>query len=189
MDSEKVLSAMGKLMKDDKKRRIILLIGFLIIALILISTFFDFGSDKKAQPDSTENGTAMTTEEYSAELEKRIAELLNGIEGVGKAKVMLTLEGSSEYVYQSEERVSDSQRGQQADGQKSSNKEETIVMVDGEDGKKQALVKTELTPKIRGIVVVCEGAEQIKVQSQIVNALTTAFDISSAKVSVVKAAS
>ena len=103
---------------------------------------------------------------------------------------MLTLESGSEYVYQSETKRSTDRTDTSGETtQERLDDEHTIVMVEGDNGKKQALIRTELTPKIQGIVVVCDGADQVSIQTQIIDVLTTAFGISSARVSVAKAAS
>ena len=60
-------------------------------------------------------------------------------------------------------------------------------MVDGTDGR-SALVRTRMEPVIKGVVVVCEGGDDPVTVSRIMDAVTTALAISSAKVCITKLA-
>jgi stage III sporulation protein AG len=187
MSREKIRSVFQSLWKDDRKRNILLIAGIALIALIFFSSFFGEPDTKESTVES-EQQEEITMDQYVSSLENRIVDLLNGIEGVGNARVMVTLESSSEYVYQSEVKSSSDVRTQSdIPEQQSENREENIVLVEGEDGQKQALIRTERTPKIQGVVVVCDGADDINVQAQIIDVVKTAFGISSARVSVAKA--
>lgn len=179
----------GAWMQDDRKRRAILAVGAILIALLFLSSILGRDTASSGTQKQEQGMQGMTEEEYIERMEARVEELLSGIDGVGKLDVMLTLESSSEYVYQSETRQSSDRTAASGETtQERQEDEETIVMVEGEDGRTQALIRTERTPKIQGIAVVCEGAGQASVEQQIIDVLTTTFGISSARVSVAKAA-
>ena len=57
--------------------------------------------------------------------------------------------------------------------------------MDGSDGK-EALIKTQIEPKVKGVVIVCSGGEQALVQQRVIDAVTIALDIDSSKVCVTK---
>jgi stage III sporulation protein AG len=79
-------------LKSDKNFiRIIFIIGIAGILLIFCSTFFD--SSSKA------SSTITSVSEYQETEQERIEEIIEQIQGVGRAKVMLTMENSSEQVY------------------------------------------------------------------------------------------
>lgn len=178
---------LDSVMQNSKKRKLVLLAGAVLIGIIFLSTFWGGKEDRK---EKTQPVSQISEETYVAQLEDKVKNLLSGIDGVGTPQVMLTLESSSEYVYQSETKRSSDQTGESGTAvQQREDSEQTIVMVEGDNGEKQALIRTELPPKVQGIVVVCDGADRIEVQAQIVDVLTTAFGISSARVSVAKAAS
>lgn len=173
--------------QDDKKRKIIVIAGIILIGIIFLSGFW---GDKKQTKETGMSTSEISEAQYITQLETKVEELLKQIEGVGKLDVMLTLESGSEYVYQAETKRSSDRKNAEGDTtQERLDDEQTIVMVEGDNGKKQALIRTELTPKIKGIVVVCEGADQLTVETQIIDVLTTAFGVTSARVSVAKAAS
>lgn len=187
MGKERFKTMVDSVVQDDKKRKLILIAGIILIGIIFLSGFWN---DKKDSQAAQSTAQGITEEEYVQQLEKKVKELLRGIDGVGNPDVMLTLESGSEYVYQSETKRSTDRTDTSGETtQERLDDEHTIVMVEGDNGKKQALIRTELTPKIQGIVVVCDGADQVSVQTQIIDVLTTAFGISSARVSVAKAAS
>ena len=58
--------------------------------------------------------------------------------------------------------------------------------MDSGSGKREALLKTEKQPKVKGVVVVCEGAGNIVVEQRVLNVVTTSLDIPSNKVCVTK---
>lgn len=57
----------------------------------------------------------------------------------------------------------------------------------GSDGSEQALAVTEIQPVVKGVVVVCDGGGNPAVQQSVTEAVTTALDISSVRVCVIKA--
>jgi len=58
--------------------------------------------------------------------------------------------------------------------------------VDTEFGRREALVLTRRPPRVQGVVIVCEGADNILVQEKLISVVTTALGIPSTRVSVVK---
>ena len=116
--------------------------------------------------------------------------MVTGIQGVGKAKVMITLENTTEYIYESEKRettdaTKDYSDGQTEKEQERNDYERNVILVEGSNGK-EALLKTTVEPKVKGVVIVCQGGENIEVEKSIIDAVTTALDISSNKVCVAK---
>ena len=65
------------------------------------------------------------------------------------------------------------------------NVEQKYLLIE-QDGEKQPLITTELQPKIQGVVIVCDGADNARVQWDLINVVTTALNISSDRVCVVK---
>lgn len=177
----------GKFALNDKKIRIIFLVGIIGIVLIFLSTFFS--SEKKEKGEKDQPVTDSAT--YAAELEKKVLDMVSGIEGVGTAKVMITLENSTEYVYVNEKKetvdsTKDYSDGQTKKEQERNNYEQNVILVDGSGGQREALLKTTIEPKVKGVVIVCQGGENVEVEMRITDAVTTALDIASSKVCVVK---
>ena len=120
-----------------------------------------------------------------AGLEQSLAELVTNIQGAGNAKVMVTVERSAEQVYAQEEKRST----QTTEDRGSNNSTETnYILVKDADGSQRALAVTEVQPVVKGVVVVCDGGDDPVVQQRVIDAVTTALDITSVRVCVVKAA-
>ena len=189
MDQDKLAQGVKKFFSGDGKIRLIVILGLLGMALILLSQFFDGGSGKTKEVDTAT--AQFTSEEYIAELEGKLTALITGIDGVGEARVMVTLESGVEYIYaQEEKRNTDTTReGGTTEVSckvyEKENVEQKYILVD-QNGKKQPLLQTELQPKIQGVVIVCEGADNVRVEQSLTNVVTTALNIPSTRVCVVK---
>ena len=92
MKKLKDFKSISALLNNEKAVKIIVVAGFGIILLILISEIFNFGG----------NGTAVNAAidpvTYAEQLEGRLVEILSQIQGVGRVKVMITLESLEESV-------------------------------------------------------------------------------------------
>lgn len=171
--------------KGGKWTKYVFVIGIIGILLILLSTFIP-----KSETPTSDEITQIDTETYIKNLEEKIQTLVSKIDGVGNVDVMITLENGVEYVYANSEKKSTDNTQDYTSGSpsKSTDKnstEQDVVMVDGNDGK-QALVVTEREPTVKGVVVVCDGGDNLKVVQNITDAVTTALNITSNRVSVVK---
>lgn len=142
--------------------------GLLMIILILVSDFK--GEEEKERSDADVNVLSFTSAElYADETEKRLCETLTEIEGVGKAKVMLTITSTEEYVYAESVKSGTSQT------------ENSYVIID-KGSQKEALVKKINNPAISGVLIVCEGGDDPKVCERIYNAVSTALNIPTNKI-------
>lgn len=183
------LNQMGEkittLFKGDKKIKFIVLAGMLGILFIFLSG----GKTENMQKKSNETALpSFSTEELSVQMEKKLTALVGGINGVGHCNVMVTYENGIEYVYANESKSTSDvmDEGEGGKKQEKNSQENSLVIIDTGNGKEALRVK-EIQPKVRGVVVVCDGADNISVRQRVVDAVTTALDISSAKVYVAKA--
>ncbi len=174
--------------KNDKRARIVLILGIAGIVMIGLSQFWPSGEKKT----STEIGTASAdTEAYKTKLEKRVEEMISSVKGVGNARVMITLESGIEYIYEKEQNVSstlneDHTQEGGAKIQQSEDSKESFIIVEDANGRKTALVRKQLEPQIQGVVIVCEGGGNAVVAKNIYDLVTTALGIGYDRVCVVK---
>ena len=190
MKPEKLKDEVKRLLSGDLKVRLIMAVGILGMALILLSQFTGTGSGPAAPPPETRSAE-FTNEEYIRHLEQRLQALISEIDGVGRNKVMITLESGVQYVYAQEERrstdtVREGGSAQQVGGRVHESIEQRFILVDTEFGRREALVLTRRPPRVQGVVIVCEGADDILVQQKLISVVTTALGIPSTRVSVVK---
>ena len=144
-------SLKGKL-KNGKLLEWIIIITLVVMAILIIyNAFFT----KKQNTDVT------TTTGYTTELEQRLAQTLQQIEGVGAVQVMVTTSTENTKVIA----------------------EETITNADGSITKKPILVGgnvvviEELPPKIIGVVIVAEGGNNLSVRFALIEAAASALNI------------
>ena len=167
----------------------ILILGIIGMALIFLSSFWP---EPQTKTEQTADVAASDVETYTQQLEAKVTNLVSQIDGVGNCSVMITLENGVENVYaNSEKNSNDSTDDYNGEGnQKTTERkdsEQNIVVVDGSDGK-EALMVTQKEPTVKGVVVVCDGADNPVVVQRVTDAVTTALNIKSNRVSVVKAA-
>ena len=125
---------------------------------------------------------------YSAQLEERLTAILQEIDGVGTARVMVTLENGYQNVYAKSEKVNNDvlQDIRAEDEKKTQEKqvtEQTYILVDGVGGK-SPLVTARLEPEVKGVVVVCEGGDDPLVVRKVVDTVKVALNLSSSRISV-----
>lgn len=180
--------ALNSLFEKKSFSRWILILGIAGMALILISSFWPEQKSTEEVPQTS----ASDVESYTTQLESEITNLVSQIEGVGSCSVMITLENGVEKVYANSEKNSNNNTNDyNVEGDQKttaqSDSEQDVVVVDGSDGK-EALVVTQKEPTVKGVVVVCDGADNPTVVQRVTDAVTTALNIKSNRVSVVKAA-
>ena len=69
-------------------------------------------------------------------------------------------------------------------GDRTSDRYENEIVITDNDGKKEALVRKIIKPQICGVVSVCEGGGDIKVNERVLKAVSTVLGISSSKICV-----
>lgn len=162
-------------LSDNRKR--ILLIAVCVISLMLL-VVSEFSSE---EGDKIEAVTHASAQEYIDETEKQLEDILSQVQGAGKVHVMITLESCYENVYAG----SYSSESKNSGDDSSIDVNEDLVIVKNSDGENGVIVKV-YEPVVKGVAVVCEGADSVKVRSSITETVCALFNVSSAKVSVIK---
>lgn len=155
---------------------LILLLG---ISLIILS----IPSKKEKKQDQTTQTTTKedSTDQYVKKQEKRLVNTLKQVEGVGKVKVMITVNSSKEAVLNKDSPYEQSS----SEKEKTVKEDEETVLIE-EDGKKIPYVIKEVEPEVEGVVVIAQGGGNDIIKNQIVEAVSVLFHISSYKVKVLK---
>ena len=173
---EQIEENINKRCPNEKKITLFVVIGLIGMALIFMSEMFS----SEPKEESITQPLSLKTAEYKMEIESELTEILSQIQGVGKVKVMLTIEGTTEYVFAQE---IDTQQDTQGDKNSESFQNKYVIIDNG--SKKEALVKKVLKPKINGVIVVCEGGDNLVVKEKVYKAVSTVLAISSSRVCVV----
>lgn len=145
----------------------------------------------QASEQEVQNAPESETERYAAELEKRLEELLSSMDGVGEAKVMITLSASGENVVE-KDIPSESDRTRETDSEggtreiENIRQEESTVYVTDSDGSRTPYVSRTTQPEIEGVTVVAQGGADVLIQKNITEVIQALFDIEAHKIKVVK---
>ena len=137
----------------------IILTSLCILGLCLIILPSVLASKNKAKSDDVRYYTSM--------LEEQVEELILEMSEIERVSVLITLENSGETIY--------------AKNQSSSSSEYVLFSSDdGESGLKLA----EINPVVRGVAVVCNNGDDIKVKEKITSMLASALGISTNRITV-----
>ena len=116
-------------------------------------------------------------DEYTSSLESETTKLLEAIDGAGECVVMITLENTKESVF--------AKNTEESSSNGSYSNSDEYVLYKGQEGETPVLVK-EYFPKVKGVAVVCGGADDIAVKESIINCISSVFDLPTSKISVSK---
>ena len=177
MNFIKDLLQKSNVIKNNKKLALMVIAGFMIIALIFISEL-NFNTDFSGKNEIKKE---MLTEEYCAYLEQKVTEIIECIDGAGKTKVMITLSETTEYIYATNDK--DTRKNNDASNDSATQNDYVIIEKDNNDT--GLLIKT-IEPKVRGVAIVCEGGNKSMVQNQIYSAISAVLNISTSRISISK---
>ncbi len=191
-DETKKSGLLQKIAQNGSWRKLGIAVGLIGIALIFLSGFLTGGGTQQTQQPSVSSQSDFNATDYESRLEKQMTELVTGIQGVGSAKVYVTLEQTAQNVYATEQKQSgqtteDKSGGTTTRNETNNDTETSYILVKNADGSEKALSVTEIQPVVKGVVVVCDGGDSPQVQQNIIDAVTTALHITSVRVCVIKA--
>ena len=144
----------------------------LVIILIIGIVFMTVLSDKPQQKSSSVDDNVQLQEE-------KLESILSEISGAGKVEVMITYYGRSEKDIAYETKTSTSG----SDKNSSGSEDKKAVISGGEP-----VVVQEKYPRVKGVIVVAQGADSIEVKRALTDAVTAATGAAACNVCVYKAA-
>lgn len=201
---DKIKSLIPK--KEDEgnsKKKIENLVVFLVILIITIIAINVIWSDDKK--DTSENNnivgykqlantntvtelTEVKTNITNNDLEKRLETTLSKIEGVGNVNVLLTYSESSEVIamYNENTKQSLTEESDESGGNRKIEQTDTTkdIIYEEEDGKKVPITQKIINPKIEGAIIIAEGAKDVNIKANIIQAVEAATGLATHKVQV-----
>ncbi|MBR2028915.1 MAG: hypothetical protein IKA10_08030 [Oscillospiraceae bacterium] len=125
--------------------------------------------------------------EYKIKTEKELTEFLENVEGVGKVKVIISLESGQENIYaQKEKAVNNIKKENSTDGYSDSSTYENEYIIIKNTGEEQALIEKTMQPAVQGVAVACSGADDISVVLAVTNSVSVVLDVPTHKICVTK---
>ncbi|MGN1419147.1 MAG: hypothetical protein ACI4W6_07445 [Acutalibacteraceae bacterium] len=159
----------------NKKLTAILAAGLAGILLIALSSIDNTGEKAKTQDYKQTESLSQSAAEIQTELES----FLENIDGTGKVKVMITFETDTETVY-----AKDTEENSSSQGENEERKYKSEHIIIKNDSGESGLEVKQIYPKVRGVAVICENADNPVIREQIVSAVCALFDINSTQISV-----
>ncbi len=168
-----ILDQIKKLYTNKKNLYILMAAGIIILLLSNVFTSSSDKDDKKTQADT-----------YSASMqdeERRLEQILSKVYGAGKTEVMITYDTGIERVTAQNSKLSRSSStdtedaGGEAEHIDTSEEKQTVM--NGSGNSQTPFIVKEINPKVRGVLVVAEGAGDNTVRYDLTNAVAAVLDV------------
>ena len=159
-----------------KKPKALVILGFIGIGLIFVSSYLPSSRDK----EKAESG--ISAEKYKTELTENVKRIVTSVSGDKDPTVVITLESGVRYTYADSGESGSTETTGGSTNQNTESSKRSYVTVKDSNGAEKALVITENMPQGRGVAVICEGGYNETVSESIKNAVTAALNISSKRV-------
>lgn len=155
----------------------------LILLVLVLTIYYSFFNDSSKKTSSFNSISYTSSLEYSQLLEDKLKSVLSSIKGAGNVNVMITLESGPELkiATQTDERTNTTTN---ASGTTTSITvvEEPIIIT--QNGEETPLVLMEILPVVKGVVVVAEGAKDVGVKLQLLEAVQALLSLSSGNIQI-----
>ena len=160
---------------------IIVIIGILGLLMIVLSEIFPNSKVEKGKDVANTMDNTSYSEGFKQRTEKELREIIGKIDGVGEVSLMITLDGTTEYVYAEDV---DTETDEENDSKSNKYKNEVIIV--DSDGGEKALIKKIVEPKVKGVVIVCSGGGKTEIKERVTKAVSSALNISTNNICVEK---
>lgn len=178
--------------KEKKLKRsdwlILVLAGILILIIALpTDTKGKKQAEKSKENISKENNTMEASKD---EIERKLEDILEKIDGAGDVKVMITYQDSGTQVVEKDKNTSEnSLEESDSTGGIRSTKEQQLqesTVYEEADAGNTPFVSKELLPKVEGILIVASGGDNQKVKQNISEAVLALFQVEAHRIKIVK---
>lgn len=190
MDYKNLLDKLNKALSKSNLYNlvIIFLVGVLVmvVASFLKSEVNNSKTTMAAVQGGEEQEPQSSFSSYEQVKKNDLKAMLTGMKGVGRVEVMITFEGGKELVPavnindgSSTTKERDNEGGERDTTQVNKGSQ---VVITNEDGDSKPLILKENNPKVTGVMIGAEGADDKQTQYNIKNAVSVLFGIPSNKV-------
>ncbi len=177
--------------KTNKKKVENFVVGILILIVTVIAINTILADDTKKESSDKENNNNVViaeTNQSNNSLEERLEGILSKINGVGKVDVLISYSESSEVVAMYNENIKETSTEEQDEsgGTRTitENDIQRDVIFQEDNGEKTPITQKTIMPKIEGTIITAEGAGNIEVKENIIQAVSAATGLASHKIQV-----
>lgn len=165
------LKRLFKFFEKYKYITVVIVLGFILLIL--------------PQNDKNTEGQRGEKSEFDLHsFEKRVESSLSECSGVGRCRVVLSIDSGISSVYEKEARKSMRENESGVVIENDSDVKPSILSEGS--GRESPLLIKEVYPKFRGAVVICDGANKKEVEVMVIESVSALTGLSSDKISVVK---
>lgn len=197
-----IKSKFNKESEGNNKRKIENLVVFLvllIITIIAINTIWrdkneevkkdDNKSSYKQLAESIDNNIDSNNQQLAEyNLEQSLEDILSKISGVGKVKVLVTYSETSEVIamYNEKQTASNTEETDTNGGVRKIEETDTNreIIYEEKNGQKTPITQKVVMPKIEGAIITAEGAGNVNVKTNIIQAVSAATGLSTYRIQV-----
>lgn len=177
--------------KNSEQKKIIensvIFLMLFIIIIIVMNTLF-VSEDKNMAISSQANLQIELESNTYNDLEEKLQEILSLINGTGNVDVMISYLNGIEQIPMYDEKISttvteesDNEGGKRKTEQ--TNNEHNIIFEE-KNSTKSAVIKQTVMPEVIGVVVVADGATDLKVKENIIKAVEATVNVPSHRIQV-----
>lgn len=177
--------------------RWLLLLGLLGVALMILNSFLhvkpvgspdDDGGPPQVEQAFARNADKSPFQDYEEAYGSALRDILQKVVGVGEVEVLVTIDSTEETVLHSN--TKETQQLTNEKDQNGSTRHITEITRSGEvvlyeaSGGQTPIVLKKIKPRLRGVVVVAKGAENLTVKQMITEAASRGLDVPAHRISV-----
>lgn len=193
MKMEKIKEKITK--KSNKFTYMIILIIIAGVMILVVSyfndstpTFLNLSNDTTFQENKREENLSTSTT-YQDKVKNELKNILSKVKGVGEVDVIIHFEGGEELIpaldSEKSNTVTEERDSNGGNRVNNNNKDGTKVVMSSQGSSTEPLILKTYNPKIIGILIVAEGADDTKLSYELTKIVSSLYDISESKVSVI----
>ncbi len=193
MKMEKIKEKITK--KSNKFTYMIILIIIAGVMILVVSyfndstpTFLNLSNDTTFQENKREENLSTSTT-YQDKVKNELKNILSKVKGVGEVDVIIHFEGGEERIpaldSEKSNTVTEERDSNGGNRVNNNNKDGTKVVMSSQGNSTEPLILKTYNPKIIGILIVAEGADDTRLSYELTKIVSSLYDISESKVSVI----
>lgn len=198
---KKVFRVLFKESDNSNKKKYIIVIGFIGLIFIVLSNLFSSGDkngeqiqlkiedeEKGVQHIADDTALIVNVNEVEKKYEKDLQKMLNNIQGVTDADVMVNLHSTNVNVYEKNKSTgkqmteeTDKSGGERVVEDETEDTE--VVLVRQGDREVPLLIQTN-KPNVKGVLIIAKGVEDVEVKKAIIESVSRVLDVPTHRISV-----
>lgn len=152
-----------------------ILTAVLCVGAVLMAAGGFMPEKNKEQPPAVSETEKIS--DYEDDFEERLEKILSHIDGAGKVEIMIAYESGKELIVKEDK---SSQTTKKNDESEEKNESKTVMAND------EPFVIKEMTPNIKGIIIVAQGGGNIETKEKLINAAKALTGVEAHKIEVLK---